>query len=84
MLQSDRLLKHLEGYSSPILHTELGTCYVRLKRYQEAMDQYGLALWYVSMKICITAWHMWQSHVEIEGYFITYFDRITVLEAPYH
>ena len=27
--------------------------------------------------------HLWQSRVEIEGYFITYFDRITVFEAPY-
>ena len=27
---------------------------------------------------------MWQSHVEIEGYSIAYFDRIAVFEAPYH
>ena len=26
---------------------------------------------------------MWQSRVEIEGYFVTYFNRIAVLEAPY-
>jgi len=42
-----RLLKHLESYTSPMLHTELGNCYMQLKHYQEAMDQYGLALWYV-------------------------------------
>ena len=27
--------------------------------------------------------HMWQSHVEIEGYSIAYFDRIAVFEVPY-
>ena len=27
--------------------------------------------------------HMWQSHVEMEGYSVAYFDRITVFEAPY-
>ena len=28
-------------------------------------------------------YHMWQSHVEIEGYSVAYFERIAVLEAPY-
>ena len=28
--------------------------------------------------------HVWQSRVEIEGYSVAYFDRIAVLEAPYH
>ena len=27
--------------------------------------------------------YMWQSHVEIEGYSVAYFDRIAVFEAPY-
>ena len=27
--------------------------------------------------------HMWQFRVEIEGYSVTYFDRITAFEAPY-
>ena len=27
--------------------------------------------------------YMWQSCVEIEGYFVAYFDRIAVFEAPY-
>ena len=27
---------------------------------------------------------MWQSQVEIEYYFIAYFDRVTVFEALYH
>ena len=27
---------------------------------------------------------MWQSHVEIEGYSIAYFDRIAAFEALYH
>ena len=27
--------------------------------------------------------NMWQSHVEIEGYSVTYFDRIVAFEAPY-
>ena len=27
--------------------------------------------------------YMWQSHVEIEGYSVAYFDRIVVFEAPY-
>ena len=27
--------------------------------------------------------NMWQSRVEIEGYSITYFDRIAAFEAPY-
>ena len=26
---------------------------------------------------------MWQSHVEIEGYSVAYFDRIAVFVAPY-
>ena len=26
---------------------------------------------------------MWQSHVEIKGYSVAYFERIAVLEAPY-
>ena len=26
---------------------------------------------------------MWQSHVEIEGYSVAYFDRIAAFEAPY-
>ena len=26
---------------------------------------------------------MWQSRVEIEGYSVTYFDRIVAFEAPY-
>ena len=26
---------------------------------------------------------MWQSHVEIDGYSIAYFDRIAVFEVPY-
>ena len=26
---------------------------------------------------------MWQSHVEIEGYSVVYFDRIAVFEAPH-
>ena len=26
---------------------------------------------------------MWQSRVEIEGYSVTYFDRIAAFEAPY-
>ena len=26
--------------------------------------------------------HMWQSHVEIEGYSVTYFECIAMLEAP--
>ena len=28
--------------------------------------------------------HMWQSHVEIEGYSVAYFDRIAAFKAPYH
>ena len=28
-------------------------------------------------------YYMWQSCVEIEGYFVVYFDRIAVFEAPY-
>ena len=28
--------------------------------------------------------NLWQSRVEIEGYSVTYFDRITAFEAPYH
>ena len=31
--------------------------------------------------LCI---QMWESRVEIEGYSITYFDRIAAFEAPYH
>ena len=27
---------------------------------------------------------MWQSHVEIKGYSVAYFERITAFEAPYH
>ena len=27
---------------------------------------------------------LWQSHVEMEGYSITYFDRIAAFEVPYH
>ena len=27
--------------------------------------------------------HMWQSRVEIEGYSVTYFDRIAAFKAPY-
>ena len=27
--------------------------------------------------------HMWQSRVEIEGYFVVYFDCIAAFEAPY-
>ena len=27
--------------------------------------------------------HMWQSHVEIKGYSVAYFDRIAAFEAPY-
>ena len=27
--------------------------------------------------------HIWQSHVEIKGYSVTYFDRITAFEVPY-
>ena len=27
--------------------------------------------------------YMWQSHVEIEGYSVAYFDRIVAFEAPY-
>ena len=36
----------------------------------------GIALYYGDT-------YMWQSCVEIEDYSITYFDRITVFEAPY-
>ena len=36
------------------------------------------------MKIwCIQDMYMWQSHVEIEGYSVAYFERIAVLGAPY-
>ena len=28
--------------------------------------------------------HMWQSHVEIEGYSIAYFDHIAAFEVPYY
>ena len=28
--------------------------------------------------------HVWQFCLEIEGYFVAYFDRIAVFEAPYH
>ena len=28
--------------------------------------------------------HMWQSHVEIGGYSVAYFDRIAAFEAPHH
>ena len=28
--------------------------------------------------------HLWQSHVEIEGYSVTYFDLIAAFEVPYH
>ena len=28
--------------------------------------------------------NMWQSHVEIEGYSVAYFDRIVAFGAPYH
>ena len=28
--------------------------------------------------------HMWLSHVEIEGYSVAYFKRIAMLEAPSH
>ena len=31
--------------------------------------------------LCI---QMWESRVEIEGYSITYFDRIVAFEVPYH
>ena len=27
--------------------------------------------------------HMWQSHVEIEDYFVVYFDRIATFKVPY-
>ena len=27
--------------------------------------------------------HMWQSHVEIEDYFVAYFDRIAAFKVPY-
>ena len=27
--------------------------------------------------------YMWQSRVEIEGYSVAYFDRITMFEVPY-
>ena len=27
---------------------------------------------------------MWQSHVEIEGYSVVYFNDIAVFEVPYH
>ena len=71
MLFFDRLLKHLESYTSPILHTELGNCYMQLKHYQEAMDQYGLALWYVF--ISQTAmWLMYVhtgSHLAVDSWF---------------
>ena len=37
-----------------------------------------------SPEIIVVAKNMWQSHVEIEGYYsIAYFDRITVFEALY-
>ena len=29
-------------------------------------------------------YHVGQSHVEIKGYFVVYFDRIAVFEVPYH
>ena len=36
------------------------------------------------MKIwCIQDMYMWQSHVEIKGYSVTYFECIAVLGAPY-
>ena len=28
--------------------------------------------------------NMWQSRIEIEGYSVAYFDRITAFKAPYH
>ena len=31
----------------------------------------------------LSALHMWQSRVEIEGYSVAYFDRIPVFEVPY-
>ena len=31
----------------------------------------------------LTVVHMWQSRVEIEGYSVAYFDRITAFKAPY-
>ena len=36
-----------------------------------------------STEIISVAKNMWQSHVEIKGYSVAYFDRITVFEAPY-
>lgn len=38
------LAKHLEVVTSPLLHTELANCFMRLKKYHEAMDQFSLAL----------------------------------------
>ena len=38
---------------------------------------------WVSPPLYFSALHMWQSRVEIEGYSVTYFDRIPVFEAPY-
>ena len=34
--------------------------------------------------MCMQSWiHMWQSRVEIEGYSVTYFNRIAAFEVPY-
>ena len=35
------------------------------------------------MEIYSHRMHMWQSHVEIEGYSVTYFDCVVAFEAPY-
>lgn len=40
----DLLQKHIDTCNTPLLHSELGNCLTRLKRYQEAMDHYSLAL----------------------------------------
>ena len=38
--------------------------------------------------MCVCVWegseYMWQSCVEIKGYFVAYFNRIAVFEAMYH
>ena len=44
----------MEACNTPLLHSELGNCLTRLKRYQEAMEHYSLALmWGVCVCVCV-------------------------------
>ena len=41
-------------------------------------------LYYDSFNTGVSDMYLWQSHVEIEGYSVAYFDRIVAFKVPYH